>query len=239
MLDCILNLLVKVKNEKFFFLRKRNAKKMATERKKNNYNTLMDYSNIPMHEGNKYYLISKVWFDNCLNIYVTVNLGIINNSRLIDSNGKLKIGLLRDYDYITVNEKSWNYLKKVFGYDFEICRKVIKNRFTNHLWIETYPLTINVYTKREYDRIPNQNEAPTIKIYTWRKTKFKDFKQSICQQLFVNPVYTRVYFFNFFIKGNEIVSCNLTLTELLITDNSRFLFEVHSGGKMIKPCKRK
>ncbi|KAJ6248656.1 ubiquitin carboxyl-terminal hydrolase 11 [Anaeramoeba flamelloides] len=100
-----------------------------------------------LKEGNECYLIPAGWYDRLFR-FVHENASRppqINTRRLFQNrSAKLKKDLVDFSDYVIISKKLWNLLRSQFSSTQEIMRRVIKNYKTNQLFVELFPIEINV-----------------------------------------------------------------------------------------------
>ncbi|KAJ6251398.1 ubiquitin carboxyl-terminal hydrolase [Anaeramoeba flamelloides] len=100
-----------------------------------------------LKEGNECYLIPAGWYDRLFK-FVHENASRppqINTRRLFQNRStKLKKDLVDFSDYVIISKKLWNLLRSQFSSTQEIMRRVIKNYKTNQLFVELFPIEIDV-----------------------------------------------------------------------------------------------
>ena len=107
-------------------------------------------NSFPLREGDTWFLLNYNWYARWKHTATTqpsFHMDSIENAILLDDEIVLKKGLVEGHDFIIVPQEVWNKLK-IFGFDYELPRRVIKSS-SGELLIEIYQINLNIVLKND------------------------------------------------------------------------------------------
>jgi ubiquitin carboxyl-terminal hydrolase 4/11/15 len=160
--------------------------------------------NVHYKEGDKWYLIPVKWWEawrayvgyedenrseigNGEPLRYAQKPGPVDNSELLDEDGKLKRGLMEQEHYVLLPQRAWNYIINRYSGGPEISRDMISVGITQQKQVEVYPLTFKVIKQSS----SSQTEQFDVEIS--KTSTVKKLLNKIASVMYVPPHKTRLW----------------------------------------------
>ncbi|KAK9493982.1 hypothetical protein V1508DRAFT_351974 [Lipomyces doorenjongii] len=143
--------------------------------------TINRLCNIPVEEGQTWYIIAKGWWDEFTTSETCEDIGPIDNTSILDDRQKLKSA--DDCEFEIVSENAWLQLRAWFGEseDSEAVARTAVNTspFSKNIEVEVYPpvYTLHHLTTRSSD------SAPVPSVVMSRTSSYRDLEAAVKDRL--------------------------------------------------------